>query len=305
MTQDKDYGVSMMSGISAAEAIELYTKVLPGCINKAKENSNVNDAAYFETLLEKYRPIIIEKVKNADQLWIAYCDTTGYPYMVDGDMIALYDYNVHEDVEEQLAGSGFELAFQNVDPIHFKNEVGHMYRNGYHNIRFIDGKGEPFTVSRDELYDYEEFFNAEYMTNPGLQSAMIDFFQEIRKRVQIGKREGLLKKREDIMIEALRNAEYMVPCIKEENDDQIEISHPFIDLTDRVEEKAEGEKVIAVPVFTDGFELDKCYQGHHENMLYKLNELYDLIEELGASGMLINCLGISYYLNKDQVKKIK
>ena len=45
---------------------------------------------------------------------------------------------------------------------------------------FTDGKGEPFVVAKEDLYSFEDFFNEEYMTNPGLQRAMIEFFQEFR-----------------------------------------------------------------------------------------------------------------------------
>ena len=106
------------------------------------------------------------------------------------------------------------------------------------------------------------------------------------------------------MIQQLLVGEFMVPCIKEENENEIEISHPYIDLTDRVTDKQEGEQVIAVPVFTDGYEMDKCYEGHHENMLYKFTELKDLTEELGASGIIINCLGISYYMDNKTIAKV-
>ena len=143
------------------------------------------------------------------------------------------------------------------------------------------------------------------MTNPGLQRAMIEFFQEFRKNTAADAgREEILKKREDAMIRTMIHAEYMVPCIKEETEDMVEISHPFIDLTDRIQDKEEGERVIAIPAFTDGFEMDKCYEGHHENMLYQYDELVNLVEELGASGVIINCLGISYYMKLELMHKI-
>ena len=106
------------------------------------------------------------------------------------------------------------------------------------------------------------------------------------------------------MIDMMLNAEYMVRCVKEETEEEVEISHHFIDITDRVTEKEEGEHVIAIPVFTDGFEMDKCYEGHHENMLYKFDELVSLMDELGASGIIINCLGISYFMRTALMKKI-
>lgn len=303
--QDKDYGAKMMSQISAAESIYVVNQILPDCIKKAEEKDNQNDIGYFSEMKRKYRPIVIEKIKIATQLWVAYCSTTGYPYYVDGDMLVLFDYTNHEKVAEPLKAAGFDITFQSVDPVHFKNEVGHMYRNGYQSIRFLDGKCEPFVVPREELYEYDEFFNDDYMTNPGLQASMINFFQEFRKKAAMEGREELLKTREDQMIVALQNAEYMVPCVKEENENEVEISHPYIDLTDRVTDKKEGEQVIAIPAFTDGFEMEKCYQGHHENMLYKYNELVGLVEELGASGVIFNCLGVSYYMKKELLQKVK
>lgn len=304
IVQDEDYGAAIMDKISVSESIYVLTQILPDCIKKADEKNNVNDSGYFNSMLRKYRPIVIEKIKNADHLWVAYCDTTGYPYMIDSDMIVLFDYTNHVQVTKKLEDAGFKISFESVDALAFKNEIAHMYRNGYKNIRFMDGKCEPFTVAREELFDYSEFFDDDYMTNPGLEQTMINFFQEFRKQGNVEPRADVLKSREDAMIVAMSNAEYMVPCVKEETEEQIEISHPFIDLTDKIKDKEEGEKVIAVPVFTDGFEMDKCYEGHHENMLYKFSELVELVDELGASGIIINCLGISYYMKASIMKKI-
>ena len=95
----------------------------------------------------------------------------------------------------------------------------------------------------------------------------------------------------------------MVPCVKQENGDEVEISFQYIDITERVESK-DGEPVIAIPAFTDGFEMDKCFPGQYENMLCTFDELIDTINELGASGMIINALGISQYMDTDTLKNI-
>ena len=76
-----------------------------------------------------------------------------------------------------------------------------------------------------------------------------------------------------------------------------------MDITDRVEHK-EGEQILALPVFTDGIELDKCYFDKHENMLYTYMELLKSVKEIGASGIVINPLGVSYYVPLDIMKKI-
>ena len=55
------------------------------------------------------------------------------------------------------------------------SEVGHMYRNGIKNIRFIDGRDNMLTISREEIATYDMFFKDEYVTNPALQNALISF----------------------------------------------------------------------------------------------------------------------------------
>lgn len=304
ITQDEDYGLKAMQKASLAECISMVNNVLPECQKKAYEDGNDNDAGFFSKMTENYRALIIDKIKEENLLWIAYTDLTGYPYMIDGDMIVIYDFAAAKQIEADLNKAGYRVTFGNVDKDAFKTEIAHMYRNGYKKIRFMDGKMEPFVVEREELYPYEEFFKDDYITNPGLQAAMLNYFQEFRKQAPLENRGDILKRREQIMIDMMLNAEYMVPCVKEETEEEVEISHHFIDITDRVTEKEEGEQVIAIPVFTDGFEMDKCYEGHHENMLYKFDELVSLMDELGASGIIINCLGISYFMRTALMKKI-
>lgn len=303
--QDEDYGAGMLEKLPLPEVIYIVNKILPECLTEANNKCNVNDSAFFEDMINRYRPIAIEKIKKADRLWVGYCELTGYPYIIDGqNMVVMYDYTDSSKVEAQLGFAGYQVSFCRADREGFFSEIGHMYRNGYKKIFFIDGKSEPFIVEREELYSYDEYFKDDYITNPGLESAMISYFQEVRKHALLEERVELIKTREETMVQQLLVGEFMVPCIKEENENEIEISHPYIDLTDRVTDKQEGEQVIAVPVFTDGYEMDKCYEDHHENMLYKFTELKDLTEELGASGIIINCLGISYYMDNKTIAKV-
>ena len=303
--QDEDYGLGLLEKLPLPEVIYVVNVILPQCLKEADDKANVNDAAFFQDMIGRYRPLAIEKIKRADRLWVAYSELTGYPYIVDGqNMIVMYDYTDSSKVESQLGYAGYKVSLGHVDREGFFSEVGHMYRNGYKKIFFIDGKSKAFEVEREELFGYDEYFTDDYITNPGLQSAMISYFQEVRKESPVDEREDLIKRREEVMIEQLINGEFMVPCIKEEDDNEIQISHPFIDLTDRVTDKGKWEQVIAIPVFTDGYEMDKCYEGHHENMLYKLTDLNELVHELEASGIIINCLGISYFMDESVLARI-
>jgi len=303
IVEDKDSGAKLMKTLSLSDSIYLVADILKSCVNKANEIGRDTDANYFAQVIDRYRPIVLDKIKHANRLWIIYCDSTGYPYELDEDMLVLFDYMNHKEIVQNLEKSGFKVTLIDVDSDKFKNEVSHMYRNGYKSIRFIDGKCEPFVVEREELYSYEEFFNEKYITNPGLQQTMISFFQEFRKKAEFTARMDMLEARQSKMIKNMLNAEFMVPCTKIETEEEVEISHPFIDLTDKVE-STDGKPVIALPAFTDGFELDKCYIGKNETMLFSFKELVNLVDELEASGIIINCLGISYYMGKDLISKI-
>ena len=100
------------------------------------------------------------------------------------------------------------------------------------------------------------------------------------------------------MLRVMVNSEFMVPCVKEETEEEVSIAHHFIDVTEQVSHK-DGEQVIAIPAFTE------CYKGQYENMLYSYKELVAAIEELGASGAIFNPLGISYFIPLETLKKIE
>ena len=81
-----------------------------------------------------YRKIVVDKLLNADHLWTIYCDSTGYPYMVDDDIVVLYDYTNHARVEEQLGKYGYDISYGIEDKDSMQYEIAHLYRNGCRNI---------------------------------------------------------------------------------------------------------------------------------------------------------------------------
>ena len=87
ITQDSDFGVSMLEKITVGESIYILNRMLPECIKKAEAENKENDIGYFGGIISKYRPIILEKIKTAPRLWVVYSDLTGYPYMLDLSLI--------------------------------------------------------------------------------------------------------------------------------------------------------------------------------------------------------------------------
>ena len=86
---DEDYGAAMLDKISVTESIEVLTKMLPDCVATAQNDNNINDAGFFSQMIHNYYPLILDKIKNAEHLWVVYSDNTGYPYMIDGDLFRI------------------------------------------------------------------------------------------------------------------------------------------------------------------------------------------------------------------------
>lgn len=307
ITSDEDYGKAMLEKLPLDEAIAVSEDLLNVCIKEADSTDRANDATFFTGIKEAYRPIIIDKIRKAEHLWIVYSGLTGYPYTVDGDMIVIYDYANSKPITDKLNSLGYMIELSVVDADVFAMEVAHMYRNGYKNIRFVSGSTTPFIVEREELYPYEQFVKDDYITNPALSQSVIALLQETRKEMSVEEGNAMeefrkmLQKREADFLNAMKNAEFMIPCSKTESNDSIEISIEHIDITEKIGAK-NGSRVLAIPAFTDGFEMNKCYPGLHENMLYTYSELADTVKELGAAGIIINALGASQFMSVEDME---
>ena len=301
--EDKDNGAAAVGKATLSECIYLVASILPKCMNEADKMGKDTDASYFAQMIDRYRPFVVDKLKKAGKLWVVYCEATGYPYSIDKEILVLFDHANHNHILDSLKRAGYAVTLLEEDPEVFMHEIGHMYRNGFKAIRLTDGRCEALTLEREEIYGHELFYNDDYITNPAFQEAMISFFQEFRKYDEYEINGPVVQKREEKMIRELINAEFMVPCIKTETEEEVEISHPYIDMSQRIESE-DGKPVIAIPAFTDGYELEKCYEGKSETMLYSFKELTDLIKELGANGIVFNFLGISYYMEKAVAKRI-
>lgn len=303
ITKDEDNGVEAMRKLSSADVINVINKVLPACISHAKETNRLSDEEYFTHVRKLAYLVAVEKLKKDEKRWVVYDEETGYPYIVGDDMIILYDYAGKDKVLKPLMDNGYKVSLLAEDEEAFTNEVAHMYRNGYKYIRYVDGKGEPLFVAREDLYPYNSFFKDDYVTNPGLQAALIRNIQENARQGAAGKNPEYLKKLRYELNVQYQNAEFMVPCAKIETEDEIQFAHPPIDITKDFPDAArEGKQVIAIPVFTDGFELEKCYTGQHETMLYNIKQLRDLLTELGVDGFVLNYLGQKCFLDREFLK---
>ena len=303
--KDEDKGKAAFDKLNLSDSFQVLTKLLPSCLDKAMDINNKNDIAFFEMMQESFEEELIDKIKNAKNLWIVYSEVTGYPYMVDSDIICFYEFKDNEKILDRIRETGYSVVLGGENQNSFKEEIAHMYRNGAKNIRFVGDVSEHYTIAREKFYEYDELMSEDFVSNPALQSTMINFFQEFKRDVEADIKDKLLATREDKMINAFVNADYLVPYTSSQNGDVTEIEHPFVDLTNLTSEFPKDEFVAGLPVFTDGIELEKCYPDSKENMLYSFDELISSIEDVGAHGIVVNPVGISYFVSLDMLKKFR
>lgn len=305
ITNDEDYGKAVLEQLPLADAIAVIENLLNTCIKQADSMDKANDVTFFMGIKEAFRPIVLDKIRKAEHLWVFYSALTSYPYTVDGDLVVAYDYTNCKKMTDKLNGLGYMIELSVAEPEQFAMEIAHMYRNGYNNIRFVSDDAV-FIASREEIYPYDNFVKDDYITNPALSQSLIALLQETRKEMAVEEGEKsdaykeMLQKRENDFLFAMKNAEFMIPCSKQENNDEIEISIESIDVTEKLGVMVGS--VIAIPAFTDGYEMNKCYPGLHENMLYTYDELVSTVNELGAAGILINALGQSQFIYAEDLK---
>ena len=106
ITKDEDYGVGMMEKLTLADAVEVMTQMLPTLKKRAKEQGNSNDLAYFNRIENIYAKVMADKLRNEEHLWVVYCNTTAYPYMIDDDIMVLYNNKNASLLEKKLKLSG-------------------------------------------------------------------------------------------------------------------------------------------------------------------------------------------------------
>ncbi|MBQ4283716.1 MAG: SseB family protein [Lachnospira sp.] len=300
--ETENYGIPAMEKATLEEVVYMAAKVLPECLQTATDNRVDNDVAFFASALREVRAYAVERLKSEEELWVMYSGLTGYPYYVDGCLVVLYNYENRKGLEDILSKAGYRVETGVVTEQTFKYEIGHMYRNGYQTVIFADGTEVMFKVGREEIYAYEDFYDDDYVMNPDLQAAMIDYFQEVRKPEDKEAREEMIVKRENRMFKLMADSEFIVPCLKQETEEELEISYPFIDIA---KDLGKDGEVIAVPAFTDGFEMNKCYGDHRDNIMYKFTELSGLIEELGATGVVINYAGQRMFMDVEMLKNVE
>lgn len=260
-----------------------------------------------EWLIERMKEFYIllkEKIKVAEELYIAYDQHTNYPYIDTEGRVWIFS-------KEQYAAEAGDYYLQQFIMLFIKKISGDEITKTFGLLHLL---GLPFIlvdngqyyieVNRDELLppmgwnDTPE--NQIPVMNPDLQHAMILFFQTMRSRQNTPDKEELLQSLETNLIDEIIKARYLIPMQLIEQNPSTPDDEGTITLKqgDRIQFAIleTNEKFNWLPVFTDWFEFEKMY--NKERWSSYIGTYEDILElSTNMTGVLINPQGIGLKLD--------
>jgi hypothetical protein len=284
------------SGLTVQDLILLYQAARNSADGRVPGQEHLNGKMLYHA--------IKEAIVNAEVLYIAYDVHTNYPYIGGNDQVWVFseerfsaeaaDYYMQQFIQLEMREIGREEIRTMLAGLHLLGIRSILVDNGQHTI----------VIGRDELLPPPDWSGTPEInipvSNPGLQYAMLSFFQGMYSRQQYEGKDQVLRAAEAKMLDELVQARYLVPM-------QLKEAEPS-------SADAQGRKTLQqgtviqfaslgaedgeawLPVFTDWAEFEKGY----DKTVWGGNvAAYEDIVTLSGNmaGAVINFRGIGFRLD--------
>ncbi len=263
----------------------------------------------FDAKHQALKSEVLNRVRDAEKLYVLVDTTTGYPYLDFGNVclyldknmadavVAIYAKQMRKLTVREARGENIEAGSEQkgfLDYLYFVGMERMVLDAGYYRMRFARTEiVAPHNITGEK---------GQPPTNPGIAYAITDFLEEARWPVKYDKRLEVLQGKEAVMLTQIMKGTFMVPLTHEgpvevkENGQLVfgkdtKISFPIL-------KNAEGKTV--QPVFTDGIELSKAFpKGKFEAGIFAFNDVLRMIQD--KDGMVINPKGQNLVLPKERL----
>lgn len=255
---------------------------------------------------------VINRIRDAKQMFVLYDLATGYPFIESGSALmyleqekAAYAVKLYGTQNRMLAirqvtGEGGEEAEGGsrtfFDYLYFLGIGYCILDNGLYRVRFAR------TQIVAEPGDWGEQKGRLPDNGPAVY-AMLEFLQELRWRVGYAQRAEVLKAKEERMIQLLKQARFIVPTKPEGPTEVLDNGLIRVDNRTRVQfpmmQGPNGEQF--QPVFTDGIEFAKRFAGGGWlGGVYTMEGLSKIATD--KTGIVVNPDGERLLLNMEHLK---
>lgn len=264
----------------------------------------------FNKKIKIFMNILIDKIREANELYIAYDKNTNYPYIDSFGKAWLFS-------KEEFAKNTEGYFIKQLIMLDMKKITSEEIMNVFYNCHLlgiekltVDNGQYYVDINRDDILPPPDLSDIPEInipvTNPKLQNAMVRFFQRLYSKNNYEGKERDLQRLEDKMLAEVVDAKYLLPMQlkginKEDQEKQGEVKlnkgaiMEFAALADNNNEEWAA-------AFTDWVEFEKAYDKNiWKGNIVTYDDLLSISKEM--KGIVINYRGIPLRLS-DQNKKV-
>lgn len=278
-----------------------------GCI--AKGTGSRDD---FEEKIQIYLSAVHDKIKHAEELYIAYDQKTNYPYIDHDGRIWIFSKEEYAlRAQDYFLQQFLQLEMRKISQEENTRVFADLHRLGMKKL-LVDN-GENFVeVERDEILPPPDWSDTPAInipiTNPDLQHSMIHFFQNLYSGNNYEGKKQYLYELEGVMIDEVIEGKYLIPMKLIENG---ESSEPDEQGMRTLQQGATIQFACLVsenntswlPAFTDWVEFEKAYdKSEWGGNIATYEDLMAVSEKM--DGIVVNCRGIAFSIPDNNKKKI-
>lgn len=297
------------------EALEIQELIF--LIHSAKyfKVEEVFPHVYLDERIKEFHNVLLEKIKEAETLYIAYEKNTNSPYLDADDRVWMfskeaYAANARDYFMQQL----LMLDMRKLNHGDILPKLAELHTLGLPKILLDNGQYH-VELERDALLPPPDWSGVPEInipvSNPGLQRAMIRFFQAMSTPdpdPDQNRKRSLLQALEAEMLEQLIQARYLLP---------MQLIEPNPSPPDEYGQKTIGAGATLqfgvlggegdttwLPAFTDWAEFEKVYDKEvWSSNVAGYEDLLALSETM--SGIVINCQGIPLRIDENNKRMIE
>lgn len=305
----------LMSGsLIEEECHELEVQELIFLIHSAKyfkENKAfINDD--FEERIPVFHRVLLEKIKNSEELYIAYDKHTTYPFLDANDRVWIFSKQEYAaNAEDYFLQQLLMLEMRKIVKEDIMKTLAELHTLGISKI-LVDNGQYTVELDRDDLLPPPDWSGTPEInipvTNPPLQQALIRFFQTLYAKNNDENRKQLLHMLEDQMLNQVIQARYLVPMQLKEEEPSVPNEQGLVTIkkgaTIHFGVLSAEDGTSWLPAFTDWSEFEKAYDKTvWSSNIATYDDLVALSENM--NGIVINCHGLPLRLDEKNKKMIE
>lgn len=266
----------------------------------------------FDEKIKIFFKTLENKIKTAEELYIAYDKNTNYPHIDVKDRAWIFSKKEYADnAKDYFLQQLVELEMKKINKEEIMGMFADFHRLGIKKVLIDNGKYTT-EVNRDDILAPPDWSNVPKInvpvTNPELQYAMINFFQELNSKNSYDGKNKVVRKLEGRMLENIINSKYLIPMKLKEKEKSKPNSEGLRTLKEgtlmQFANLVDNDDKVWQPAFTDWAEFEKAYD---KNIWGGNIATYDDLLALSKNmeGIVINCAGICLRVNENNKKAIE